>query len=403
MNSKPKCILPWTSLTLNPTGDIRQCISTKFSLGSVADGSSIGSIWSSPKMASLRDSLSNGDLPNSCHICKERERSGLLSRRELYNQTYGFGEDLFSKVFIEQNPPDIYFLDIALSDKCNMWCRMCCAEFSTTWRHWEKSLSPEFQVGGQYPKSQATPPNMNDKILDALPYMSNLRKICFKGGEPFIDDQLDPILEALISRGLAKKTKLSFVTNASVIPQSTFALLKKFSRVALSYSIDGTDEIHRYIRGKAYPLPKIRENILKFRQLPGLKEEPVLPTIQPYNLFNLGDLYQWCRDLQTRPTFYQVLVTPLFLHLKVLPENLREQARISLQHLKSSIMDKDPVNSGFIDRILFCLDPSSDYENVEANRAEHFRAFVKYTKEIDFLRGESVLDYIPEFQSLGVF
>lgn len=401
-----RCLLPFIALNIYPTGGIRQCISGTADLGSLNSDQSLAEIWNSPGYLGLREAMFTSRWPSICRVCREREESGLKSRREIFKDNW---QEEFSggpDIDVKGSVPDIRFLDVAVSNKCNMWCRSCNSDFSSTWEKYESQLSDDLQnsesktrLGHQKQRKSRLP-----RLLELLPYCKNLRRLTLKGGEPFFDPETLEFLEVVATREGTKDTVLSVVTNASIVSPRILRILEKFKKVRLSFSIDGSDPVHRYLRGEAFSLDKLARNIRQFRQLPNLEELPILPTVQAYNVLDLENLYQWCRaELDTQPTFYQVLVSPEILHLKVFPVEFRLQIKSFLRSFQQRISGVDSKNAQLIERIIGLLDPSSPYMDLEDNRDAYFERFVRYTKEVDGLRGQSILEVIPQFKSLGVF
>ena len=70
-------------------------------------------------------------------------------------------------------------------------------------------------------------------------------EILFQGGEPFIGRHVFEFIDR-ISKNLRPKIKISFVTNATVVPQNVRTILEGFKQVAIS--IEGCGKVNNYIR-----------------------------------------------------------------------------------------------------------------------------------------------------------
>ncbi|MCB0366605.1 MAG: twitch domain-containing radical SAM protein [Bdellovibrionaceae bacterium] len=399
------CLLPHIAINIHPTGGVRQCISGTQDLGSL-NGQDLKSIWNSDSYSALRRVRPGDPWPSVCRVCEEREMAGLKSRREIFRDNW---EEEFAggpEVDVGGTVPDIRFLDIAVSNKCNMWCRSCNSEFSSSWEKYQAQLSPDLGLtdNANTGAGQGVKGSRLSDILSLLPYCQNLQRLTLKGGEPFFDKDSLLFLETIANMDICRDMTLSIVTNASIVSSKILRVLENFNKVRLSYSIDGSDVVHRYLRGDSFAVDKLANNIRQFRQLPNLEELPILPTIQVYNVLDLENLYDWCQsELNTRPTFYQVLVSPEILHVKVLPPWFRLEISKQLTEFKLKIAETDLKNAELLGRIISLLSVKTEYKDLEHNQPLYFDKFVRYTKEVDRLRKQSILDAIPEFRAFEAF
>ncbi|MHC1784847.1 MAG: SPASM domain-containing protein [Anaerolineaceae bacterium] len=67
---KGHCAAPWLGqMIIEQSGNVNLCCGTDYSLGNIND-SSLGEIWRSDRMKSIRKSFHNGVIPNICGFCK---------------------------------------------------------------------------------------------------------------------------------------------------------------------------------------------------------------------------------------------------------------------------------------------------------------------------------------------
>jgi len=63
------CVAPWIGqLIVRQDGSVNLCCNTTFRLGNVKD-SSLGQVWNSPRMRSIRRSFAAGRIPRVCGYC----------------------------------------------------------------------------------------------------------------------------------------------------------------------------------------------------------------------------------------------------------------------------------------------------------------------------------------------
>jgi len=66
---KGNCLAPWLGqLVIRQNGDVRLCCSTRYTLGNL-NNSTLGEIWNSGKMKSIRKQFSKGCIPKVCGYC----------------------------------------------------------------------------------------------------------------------------------------------------------------------------------------------------------------------------------------------------------------------------------------------------------------------------------------------
>ena len=71
---------------------------------------------------SVIDQMEKGQRPDACSLCWEKEDLGLPSNRIGANNTF--------RRYLKQKKFTLKMLDIRLSNKCNLMCRMCSGKFS---------------------------------------------------------------------------------------------------------------------------------------------------------------------------------------------------------------------------------------------------------------------------------
>src|SRR6185503_15117312 len=121
---------------------------------------------------------------------------------------------------------------------------------------------------------------------------SELTSLSFAGGEPFLQTQIEPLLQLFIDRGRAPLMGLYFSTNGTVYRESLFDKLKKFAQVTLAVSLDGFGAVNDYIRFPSR-FDAVWSNVLRFRDM-GFALVQVDPTFQAYNALNITDLLRLC-------------------------------------------------------------------------------------------------------------
>ena len=122
-------MLPWISIETSPMGTTRPCClaleeivdsaGNKFNLNST----NLETVYHSEYMQDLRRKFRRGDKPETCSRCWSEEDAGRDSKR--INSQIRLKE-LYSKVDWENDNPDqLWFVDLKLGNICNLKCRIC--------------------------------------------------------------------------------------------------------------------------------------------------------------------------------------------------------------------------------------------------------------------------------------
>ncbi len=215
MNKNTFCILPHIHQMIRQDGTVSLCC-TAIDLGFQKDDPV--KAWNSNYIKNVREALNNGKRIKQCQLCWDREDKGFRSMRQDANKEYG--TDLKPLATPK-------YLDLRLSNLCNLKCRMCnpvyssqiAKEYDTINKEW----SDEFIIGteqeflGKENNLQEVKPIMWDKLKSYIP---GLEKIYFTGGEPTLVPQVKEYLQLCINTGHANHIDLVFTTNLTNINET---------------------------------------------------------------------------------------------------------------------------------------------------------------------------------------
>lgn len=115
-------------------------------------------------------------------------------------------------------------VELEITTSCNLCCKHC---------------FQEHHDGVHMPTEKAI--NIIGRLADY-----QVCEVSLIGGEPFKHGGLIEILEYCQSRGMA----INLVTNATLIDKAMIEKLANINRLVIIVSLDGTQEIHNYIRGE---------------------------------------------------------------------------------------------------------------------------------------------------------
>ena len=383
------CHMPWSAITLSANGDVKPCC--QFSNKGRKPNTEHDTImenFNSERMQDLRKQFLNGEQPSACNSCWEREDLVGQSRRLWFNKKFMKFDKDFKKGIIptEISVPTPQFLqaDINLSNVCNLKCRMCGSWASNSWFEEELALA---KIDKRYEKNDQ-PVSLQqyglEDLRNMLPHLKDVRRIDFKGGEPMMAKHHNQFLQWLIDEDMTD-IELFYTTNGTVQNPKILNLLKQFKRVSICFSIEGTGELYRYIRGGKYQLADFEKTLAMYNELENV-QIMFNVTLQNYNMFNLPDLYLYLHELEDKynrvdanSAFTTICNKPAYLSPLNLPDDLRDKAIENLS--------------------LF-----SDFDNlVESMKHRKFdpelwEVFINFTNDLDKIRDDSVTEAVPELK-----
>lgn len=194
-------------------------------------------LFESDEMNELRDFMRKGIRHKACSICWEREDAGLKSFR--IEDPHNEEEELNT-------------IDIAISNICNLACRMCTPSNSALLmkdhKHWLENdiehdhLRPHWYESVPFESSKS---NFYDYLFNNT---DKIKTIKVTGGEPFYDKQGLKIVDKYIENDDAKNTVLKYTTNGTCFTDELMDKINEFKEVNIHISCDGVGSVYDYIR-----------------------------------------------------------------------------------------------------------------------------------------------------------
>jgi len=312
-----------------------------------------------------------------CEKCYATEASGHQSLRMIYNELMPAEPS---------SDTDVSWFDLSLGNKCNQACRICGPHNSTGWLADMDGLRD--LEWAHVNRVRVTRPVVDglDKIGEIISLMDASPPgftIELKGGEPLYMDANRRLLSMMVERGLHRRTgQLRIMTNGTVADAELVSLLSRFDDINLAISIDAVGGLHCYTRGLNVPWDECLRRWDRLRRMPNVRGLRIANTIYAYNAFGMGRLAEWKdSELGTDvPMANAVLHRPDYLGLSVLTPGMRRAAMVDLP-------DDHPALPHL----------SRQEDGSEPRLRERFRLF---TGRLDAIRGESLVDLVPELAPL---
>ena len=382
IDSPTFCAAPWATLTVNPNDTVGLCCMNR---SVSAPTSQIQSFYASDTITAIKQNMLSGRPSAACEVCYFKESSGQkTSNRQLYNQQ-------LSQHLDRSRLPDMPYenrlhYDLSLSNKCNQKCRICGPNFST---HWFKDAESPVDLSWShvnhnhasqklYTGAALIPVILKSMQSATAPFIVEL-----KGGEPLYNDETFDLLSSMVSLGLDQRcASLKIITNGTAYSAEMLDLLAQFPSLDLEISIDATGKLHEYTRGTSMSWDQCRQKWAVLISTLQLQQVLILNTIYAYNAFEQGNLRRWAKaEFGTAVRLCDVLLHgPRYLSLNILPEDMLLQAADTMP---DNMELKQKISQGL---------PLLDHDELQVCRSQ----FAVFTKRLDQLRGEYLLDLVPE-------
>jgi len=287
-----------------------------------------------------------------CQKCQDQERTRGTSYR---------------KFFYQFETENIEFVELSLSNQCNLACRMCNPTYSTTWGD---LLNNNLPLKKYIKPAKET--NISIENIFGQIDLNYLKRIKYLGGEPFITPQIKELFEYLDKHNIIGNIIFECNTNCTLFPQKYLDYLNKFKKLEISLSIDGIGPVNDYIRyGKSWEI--INKNVdkwVEFRDNSKNVELILFTTVQAYNLHNISQLKKFAKKRNIKFEG-SILIDPDFLSINALhPVYVRKI--------------KDPGNAEFI----------KSYKHYDYLGKD----FVNYTNIYDQAVGTALKNIIPKLE-----
>ena len=306
-DNKSFCLAPWVHLHVLPTGKVMPCCfwdqqHKRDNYGEMQEYDSVPDLMNHDSFKKLRKQFLAGDKHPGCNRCYQHDDAGRKnnSMRTWFNTE--FDNEKTRQVVAdtkEDGTSDInmLYLDIRFGNICNLKCRMCGYELSSTWHDELIKLEVDNGITADNPRSQQNKPKFIhvDCYEKVEPFLETVEEIYFAGGEPFLYPEHLQMLDKLIAMGRTD-VKIKYNTNLTSLKykgRDIVEIWKKFDRVSVGASIDGYGETIEYIRtGLKWPQFESNFNRVK-TEAPKVHLFPA-PTIGALNLEHFPEFNKYC-------------------------------------------------------------------------------------------------------------
>ena len=434
--TKTFCPIPWNFQAVRNNGDIRICCQANVTENQGVVRHEDGTPYNAGRdnmedarnaalMKEVRKNMLAGEWSNECGRCQQEEESGLNSRRQYELENWNFKIDDARKITADNgsiNGPKLEYYDLRFGNLCNLACRMCGPTDSHTWyEQWtEYHKSDEYKdthgivkltrnENGRLTTEDYDWHNSEtfwSQIEDNIP---NIKHVYMAGGEPMMIERHYEFLQKCIDAGQSKKMIIEYNTNMSNLPNRVLDMWTHFKQVRVGCSIDGMGDTIEYQR---WPL-KWNQAYKNLRKLDEYAEKNpnilawLACTVTAYNIWHIPRFMKWklqssgftkINSTKKRPIItHHVAHGPKRVNVRVLPVDIKQELVDYYEHwineFKTEYSEDIGKNAESILRSIIKYMQGEDY-------SDKLPEFIKFTKYLDKVREQTILDIVPEYERL---
>lgn len=408
------CSSPWIHVKINNSGHYSYCRWSKSTSDQHISQHSPTEFFRQT-MTPVRQQFLQGQMPEACWDCEHMESHGKVSGRQkqllkIGVQLENFEKTLASSPWVQEfakGPGTTQFpqdWQIDLGNYCNGACVFCSPAYSS------KLATEQLKLGII---SQLPPPNWTDdpeliqRFIETLQQSPHIQYLHFIGGEPLVIPAFEHILTELVRTGLNRTATIGFTTNLSVWKPKIAELLSQFHSVNLGMSIESFGAVNSYVRwpvdqttvtdniAKWTELAQQHQWLLQFRTTPTCLTVDTLISVYNY-AWNHNIAVESCNFLN-RPEFMRPAVLP-WQYRRPIIETMTQwikQRKVS-DATVLNIRDPNQTQSQLVQD----LESYVEYFQNEQDQSWRLPDLVAYLRKIESVRGNSVLDYVPQYEDL---
>jgi sulfatase maturation enzyme AslB (radical SAM superfamily) len=313
-----------------------------------------------------------GERVSDCANCHYQEDNGANSLRIRYSEEWIEKLNIKS---IDDVQTKIISYDIRNDNLCNLSCRMCSPNFSS-------QLEKEFALipGWGTPKRPVSAGLADVADIETMQYVQ------VAGGEPTLMPGFRKFLTKAIDAGRTD-VKVRINTNATNVNAEIKELLSQFTDLDIICSIDGFDQVNKYIRWPA-DWETIVNNIHVLTQI-----TPYMAFNVTVSIWNISSLSKLIKFLSAEFPNLPVLLTPVYSPGNKWKYTTFPNKDLAIQDL-TELKKYYPNDNSYQANVDFYI---SEMQKTTIDLVA-LAEFFKYNDTLDKSRGIRLIDYIPELE-----
>ena len=388
------CMLPWISIEASPLGTTRPCclaedeIRDETGVKYDLTKTDLGTVYHSQYMQDLRKQFRAGEKPKTCNRCWEEEDAGRDSKR-IHSQVRL--KELYPQVdWLNNDPDQLWFVDLKLGNICNLKCRICGSWSSSKWAIEEMAYLPPdvnkkshiaytWLQQGKWPEQS---PDFWENLRTMLP---NIKYIEFTGGEPWLIQEHIDLLKFAVETGDSKHIDIHYNTNATQWPEDLASLWVDFGRVDIAFSVDNVGDRFEYERyGAKWDLAnEIIDTVHTLKLANNKITTQLCFTINIQNVYYLDELLNWADTKGFGSVYFNMLHSPSHMGVQGMTPAARE---LVLNKLKLTEWKTDKYTKE-IDNVINFIENGTGSDGAE---------FMRKMQQTDAYRKQNFADTHPD-------
>jgi len=376
---------------------------------------SIAEWFNSDPVKSFRQRILKSRPLSECRRCYHEEAQGGMSRRIRSNQKSVIFTQAFDDSF-EQSPGRRHFdpsgqtsthpidIHVDLGNYCNLACKMCSAQSSSTIAvqevKWGIDASRAY-VGTDWTRDPQVWHSFKQQLLN-IPGLNNIH---FMGGETLLTDRFEDLVDWLIEHQRFDVC-LSFVTNGTVYKPELMSKLQRFRRVGVEISIETVDQHNAYQR-QGTDTAQVLANIERYTKLGTSVQVCLRPAVSALTIGYHAGLIEYA--LQKNLNIKSLLVTnPRFLNPEILPKQVKTKYLQTFAHLAEQLqghsskdynaMNPKQVNKNLAQHVETCMTLLSG--GAPPDSEQQLQAMVNHCRRWDQVYGLDARALYPELEQI---
>ena len=388
--------MPWTHMHLWPAGTTYPCCMSdpEFPIGNTQK-QSLQEIWNGKELRNIRMNMLQDKPSKECRRCYELEENGMSTLRTGSIGNYAHHWDKVEATSDDGSAGDVNmaYMDIRFSNLCNLKCRSCGPQFSSSW--FEDHKITHGDPG--HPKILQVRDEMKSFMDELDPLLESVERVYWAGGEPLITKEHYNILDKWIAMD-KRDVSMDYTTNFTQMyykKKTAFDYWNKFENVRVAGSLDANHARGEYLRKNMVWSEVVQNRRTMIEQCPHVYFE-LTPTVSVYNVLNLPDFHkEWIEEGLLEPSNIRIniLLDPTYMRLSILPP-----------WIKSKVAERYAEHIAYLKQFDNIAGVINDYESIlnfmEKDRTDEIKMFKFKTQRIDNLRHENLLDVFPELEGI---
>jgi len=379
------CSMAWDHQFIDPTGRVKPCcrFAEKFRpKDNNLNQKSLSEVFYGDFMNDVRDKMMKGEQVEGCIRCYQEEAAGKRSLRERYHDN----KDLPIDKLVDIDNPKIGWIELAISNDCNLACRMCDSRYSWKWFKEEQEI-----FGKTYNEVEKS----KSDIANIYPFIDNLVHVKFTGGEPLMTKDQWILVDKLLAERDCSEIFLNYSTNCTIMPKERWVeKWSKFKQVEFALSFDSANKQEsEYIRWPAdYETTEaVTKRFLELKKSHGFNVL-LRSTISLLNVWYMPESMEWWweHDEGLRIMNPTHLTYPEILCVTVLPEHIKKRVTQKFEDYQSKSQNVKINNAlEYIKNFMNSKDDSNLLPQLQ-----------KYIEGTDKYRGQNFFESYPQFSDI---